>query len=45
MDKQLVSQWFAKGDMAKWLRDKKEQHGTITAYVRSLIAADMKKKR
>lgn len=43
--KQLVPQWFAKGDMAQWLLDKKEEHGSITAYIRFLIVNDMKKKR
>lgn len=43
--KQLVPQWFAKGDMAQWLLDKKQEHGSITAYIRSLIINDMKKKK
>jgi hypothetical protein len=45
MNKQLVPQWFAKGDLAEWLQDKKQEHGTLTAYVRSLILADMKKNK
>ncbi len=45
MEKQLVPQWVAKGKTAEWLRDKKEEYGTITAYIRSLIVADMEKKR
>ncbi|AUR84273.1 hypothetical protein NVP1052A_44 [Vibrio phage 1.052.A._10N.286.46.C3] len=44
MEKQLVSQWHAKGEMAEWLRACKQKHGTITAYIRGLIAADMKRK-
>ncbi len=43
--KQLVPQWFAKGDMAQWLVSKKDEHGSITAYIRSLIVNDMKRKR
>jgi len=42
---QLVPQWVAKGEMAQWLRDKKEEHGSITAYIRSLIINDMKKRK
>lgn len=37
----LVSQWKAKGAMAEHLVKMKEKHGTLTAYIRSLIVKDM----
>lgn len=45
MFKKLVPQWWAKGETAEWLDSKKEEYGSITSYVRSLILADMKKNK